>query len=279
MKRLEVKDESKKRIPFIFLFFSGVAVLLVVFAAYTVFRSEPAREVTPLQAELKPQRNLEELVDKQVFKRAYIEANGGFNHLQNLTTLKMNGRLRLKDDDVDFDFFILKRRPDMMLMTYKFGAYDLTYGSKDGKFWMRQSYPEKPDKITDVSEEKQANLAPSINMFGPLLSAYLDQSDSIESIELADWEGHACLHIVMKSLDDGSTTELYVDGDSLQILVQIVGLASGETTMMTFSDYVHVNKVNIPFTSVLEKGGKEINRIFLDSVQFNVGASSSLFEN
>lgn len=251
---------------------------LIAASAYVVIRSTFPGEEEVYEASAKPDTAVdpEQLTNPERFKEAYIERNGGLEHLQSLQTLRTDGRILSKEKEVDF--VVLRRRPDMMLMTQKLGRSKVTYGSKGGEHWKRESLPGQKETVTDVAVEQIDALTDAVEMFGPLLTAYLKEDRSVESIEQSEWEGRKALKIRILNAEEDASDLVYVDPDDLEVIAQVTKKPEGQDIVSEFSDYKTISRVSIPFTTIVQQGDDILSRVILEDARFNVGASSFVFE-
>lgn len=276
VKMLEVKHPVERKWP------TRVAALfvlcLIAITTYVVVDAVFLKEAGVEKEDVVFMPDLEELTDPRAFKKAFLQANGGLDYLGELQTLRIEGRM--ENGDAAFDFFVLKRRPDMMLMTYTLGRADFTIGSKGEDFWMRKSLPKQPDVVSDVPEDQKRGLAPSIPMFGPILSAYLDEAGRVESIVVDEWEGETCLRVeISKGSDSGEEKiAFYVDPVSMQPMVQFNPKAGPDAFLTEYQDHRKVGKVSIAHKVITKRNGEETGRIVVESARFNVGVSSAVFD-
>lgn len=262
-------NKARKRIAV------AIVIFLAAISAYVVIRSlwlgdsNDSTVVSSSHARSK-------LMNPKHLKEAYLRANGGLEHIESLQTLRLNGRITTEERE--FDLFMLKRRPDMILMTYKFGGGEVTLGGKNGEFWVRQSNPGQPDRVTDLPDEEAHILRRSVDIFGPLLTAYLSGESKIRSIELVEWEEEPALKIKMSDAEFSLKHQLYLDPDNLHILAQISVGRGGEEAQAEFSDYAVVEKVSMPMRTEISNSDGSSSVLVIKSARFNVGASSFIFE-
>lgn len=249
---------------------------LIAASAYVAIRSVFAKESFEVRAEPDRELSLEKLTDPAQFKKVYIEKNGGLEHLQNLQSLRIAGRIATNEQEIEF--VGIKRRPDMMLLTQWLGQAKVTYGSQGGQFWKRESVPGQKETVKDVGDDRMGVLAEAVEMFGPILTAYLKGTNRIESIEQSQWEGSKALRIKLLNADESSFDFFYVDPVRMEVVAQVANRSEGQDMVSEFSDYKTVNRVNIPFTTIVKQGDEVLSRVVLEDARFNIGASSILFK-
>lgn len=261
-------DKMKKRMAV------ATVTFLTAISAYVVIRSlwfEDTNDST-----VSSSNGRLKLTNPKHFKEAYLEANGGLKHLESLQTIRLNGRITTEERE--FDLFMLKRRPDMILITYKFGGGGVTLGGKNGEFWIRQSSPGQPDKITDLPDGEAHVLRRSVDIFGPLLTAYLSGESKVQSVKHVEWEEKPALKIEMSDPEFSLKHELYLDPNNLHIFAQISVGRGGEEARVEFSDYSVVEKVSMPMRTEINNSDGSSSVLVIKSARFNVGASSFIFE-
>lgn len=174
--------------------------------------------------------------------------------------------------------FVLKRRPDMLLMTREIDRQQITIGHASGQFWVRRTQANGQVEVTDLSEEEAKSLRRSIPMFGPILSVYLDDSGLIESMTEAIYKGQKVLELKIMPEFHAHALKVLVDSENMTILAQSVVKPDGTEEWYEFSDYRTVQKVKIPHKIQVLESGDVISSITIKSVAFNVGATSYLFQ-
>lgn len=218
-----------------------------------------------------PYGSLQDLLDPEVFRMAVLEANGGREYLDSLRSIRMNGRIQ--SGEHEFEFFILKRRPDQMLLTYKMPGQELSYGVSGETAWQRLLLPDGTEHQTQLDEEAARGFQQTANFFGPTLVWALTSDTTSISLRPSTWEGIECIQV---SLESGQTL-IFVDPLTLRPLAQLDVIPSIGTQESRFSGYSLSQGLVQPSITETYQGGGLTTRMEVDSLQFNVGAVNSLF--
>jgi hypothetical protein len=115
-------------------------------------------------------------------------------------------------------------------------------------------------------------------MFGPLLSAYLDDECHVESITESTYNGQEVLEIITTSRFFANPITVWVDPSNLTVLAHSTVRSDGTEQMSEFSDFRNVQRVTIPHKIVTSEGGIEKSSITIEGPAFNIGVSSHLFQ-
>ncbi|MGB0742973.1 MAG: hypothetical protein ACPGSB_00470 [Opitutales bacterium] len=273
-KRLKVKHPKKR--PVLFAGFIGFTAILFGTAIYTIYKSTQESKDSGQDADSAPAMNIAELTEPEVFRQAYLNANGGLDHLQTIQSLRYNGYFI--NGEQKKEFYVLKRRPEMLLMTFKVEGGDRTYGYKGGEFWMRLSNLDEAYQVAEVPEALIEGLERSVDMFGPLLTIYLQQKGRVLSIKTSEWEEQECLLVKVDSPNQGGLLDLYVNPEKMQIMAQITQESDGRESLALLTDYQDVNQLAIPFMTTVKVESEIISQVVIEDLQFNIGTPSSVFE-
>lgn len=274
VKRRKVGGQARR--PRILKPLIAVSLIMLGLAVYTILRSNAGPDV---QEEQEPQADeygsLSELVDPDRFRQAYLDANGGLERIQNLQTMRINGVLKQKDGELKV--FILKRRPDMALITYRQRQAEVTQGHAEGHFWVRSSTPGNAPVVREMSEDERKSMRNSLDMFGPILSIYLTQKGVIENIQVSDYKETKLLQVDVVTAPGNSAKKIYVDPETMTIVAEYSTGSNGQDSLTEFFDYRDISGTKIPHRIVSSGDGSEESTFLVESVSFNIGASSSLF--
>jgi len=274
VKRRKVGGQGKR--PKILKPLIGLSLLMAVLAVYTALRSNTGADSSDVDDSLVNQYgNLSELEDPDRFMQAYLDANGGLENLENLQTMRINGLL-LQDEN-ELKIFMLKRRPDMALITYRQGQSEVTHGHAEGRFWVRSYTPDKAPVYREMSEVESAQMRKSLPMFGPVLSAYLTQQGRIETIQTSVYKDKKLLEVNVVTGSDNPAKKVLVDPKTMTIVSEYSTSADGREIISEFFDYLSVDGVKIPHRILTRSAGSELSTFVVESISFNIGASSSLF--
>jgi len=272
--RRRVKDPNQKpKFRWLVILLLGLLLSFTAYVALDALWFDDATAAAP--GTHAPFGELSELAEKDNFQQAYLKANGGWEHLKTLETLRLNGTLTSPDGDTGV--FILKRRPDMVLTTYSFGKEEITYGHADGHYWLRRSQPQSIDTTRKMTKEEAARMESDLLFFDPILSIYLDGEGEVQFIEPSSYDGADVLELTVRLKRFPEPVRLTVDPLTMQIRFQSTERFEGRRERIVFGDYRSVDRVNLAHRMEVEIDGKPEGRFLVNDASFNVGVGSGLF--
>src|ERR1041385_7239792 len=218
------------------------------------------------------QPSVDELVSKN------IEAKGGATALQNLQSLRLTGKMLVRQGQIELGYLEIKKRPDdvriegsLQGMT-QIEAYDGKEGWRVSPFFGRKD-PER------MSADDVKALIEDTEIDGPLVD-WKAKGSTVEYLGTEDVDGTPAhkLKVVRKN---GDITFVYLDPDhflEIRILTQRVRHGAYEEVETDLGDYEKAGGVFVP-TSIEfgRKGAPDKQRIIVDKVETNVPVDDSIF--
>jgi hypothetical protein len=223
-------------------------------------------------AQDKPQPTVDELVSKN------IEAKGGANALHALQSLRLTGKMLVRQDQIELGYLQIKKPPDevrnegsLQGMT-QIEAYDGKEGWKVSPFFGRKD-PERmsADDVKALIEDSEIN--------GPLVD-WNAKGSTVEYLGTEDVDGTPAhkLKVVRKN---GDVSFVYLDPDhflEIRIVTQRIRHGAYEEVETDLGDYEKAGGVFVPTSiEVGRKGAPDKQRIIIDKVEANVPVDDAIF--
>jgi hypothetical protein len=216
-------------------------------------------------------------VDELVSKN--IEAKGGATALQNLQSLRLTGKMLVRQGQIELGYLETKKRPDdvriegsLQGMT-QIEAYDGKEGWRVSPFFGRKD-PEH------ISADDVKALVEDAEIDGPLID-WKAKGSTVEYLGTEDVDGTPAhkLKVVRKN---GDVSFVYLDPDHfLEIRVVTGRMRHGayEEVETDLGDYEKAGGVFVP-TSIESgrKGAQDKQRIVIDKVEANVPVDDTIFQ-
>ena len=218
------------------------------------------------------QPTVDELVSKN------IEAKGGATALQNLQSLRLTGKMLVRQGQIELGYLETKKRPDdvrvegsLQGMT-QIEAYDGKEGWRVSPFFGRKD-PEH------ISADDVKALVEDAEIDGPLVD-WKAKGSRVEYLGTEDVDGTPAhkLKVVRKN---GDVSFVYLDPDHfLEIRIVTGRMRHGayEEVETDLGDYEKAGGVFVP-TSIESgrKGAQDKQRIVIDKVEANVPVDDTIF--
>jgi hypothetical protein len=239
------------------LIISAVSTALMVPAGFAQNQNQPS---------------VDELVSKN------IEAKGGATALQNLQTLRLTGKMLVRQGQIELGYLEIEKRPDdvriegsLQGMT-QIEAYDGKEGWRVSPFFGRKD-PEH------MSADDVKALVEDAEIDGPLVD-WKTKGSTVEYLGTEDVDGTPAhkLKVVRKN---GDVSFVYLDPDHfLEIRVVTGRMRHGayEEVETDLGDYEKAGGVFVP-TSIESgrKGSQDKQTIIIDKVEANVPVDDTIF--
>jgi hypothetical protein len=241
-------------VRFIIPFISGALIAPVVFA------------------QDKTQASVHDLVSKN------IEAKGGATALHDLQSLRLTGKLLVRQGQLELGYLQIKKRPDevrtdasLQGMT-QIEAYDGKEGWKVAPFFGRKD-PERmsADDVKELIEDAEID--------GPLVD-WKTKGSTVEYLGTEDVDG-TLAHKIKVVRKNGDVSFVYLDPDhflEIRVVTQRIKHGAQEEVETDLGDYEKAAGVFVP-TSIESgrKGAPDKQRIIIDKVEANVPVDDAMF--
>src|SRR6267143_4145380 len=215
-------------------------------------------------------------VDQLVSKN--IEAKGGADALHDLQSLRLTGKMLVRQDQIELGYLQTKKRSDevraeasLQGMT-QIEAYDGKDGWKVSPFFGRKD-PERmsADDVKALIEDSEIDGA---------LVDWQTKGSSVEYLGTEDVDGTPAhkLKVVRKN---GDVSFVYLDPDhflEIRIVTQRVRHGAHEEVETDLGDYEQAGGVFIPTSiDVGRKGAQDKQMVVIDKVEANVPVDDTIF--
>jgi len=233
-----------------------------------VISSPPVRE--PLSAEA-----IGELLNVDVFKAAYISANGGWKVLNGLESKKIKGRIEI--DGKIQPFFMLKKKHGQALLSFEYPDHQLTFGVDGDDVWQRLTVDGQEPSYTRVEGTAADSFISTARFYDPLMSLIVDGGGTLLQIEKSQWEKMPCLKGSFSNEGSDVKIQVYVDPTTMTVMARLKTSPDGLVNKVIYSDYREVSGVMEPFHLESYINGDLEYRMTVDSLRTNVGVMKELF--
>jgi len=218
------------------------------------------------------QRLLEDL--DSVLQR-YVEASGGQKSMDAINALRVIGTFQMGEDD--YDLVLIKRRPNLKIITYSRDKVKVTLGY-DGETVWRQVDTAQGRKTERVTGEEAQEFIDGIDFDGPLIGKMRPG----ETRKLLEPEriGRVDYYRIEQTHGDKRTV-FYIDSRTMREAknIEYTTNEAGETEeQVTFlSNYGQVSGIWLPHKIETVKGGQRKSLMEVEEVEANPGIVRSFF--
>jgi len=228
---------------------------------------------TTVEVEL-PYGTIDQLIDPEVFTKAYMSVNCNDALLNNTQTIRVAGHIVSGDQKQAFS--LIKKRPDQMLFTIDRGSHEMSFGVSDSLVWRRIRAPQHDDLFSLVEGEEANAWLEQRRFFDWIISATLGEG-RITGIVGDLWEQTDCLRVSIEGAD-GEAVDILVSPHTMYPIAELQTLADGTIKQSVFSDYRDIDGMPLPFKMVSSVDGESVSQIILETASLNSGVLSKLFD-
>jgi len=269
----DAKEVLKAKLWFAWPFVAGMIFIALATAFAFKMLSPPASDG---QVGKSLPVDIEQLLDKEGFKEAYISANGGRQGLESLQTIHAKGVLLTNGEERSFS--LLKKRPDKSLLTFDMGDYELTFGVHGEVVWQRVQAPGADPAYALKKGDEAAALKTMGEFYDPLLRTVAFAEGMIEAITLDEWNGRTALKVRFRPKEVETPMDAYLDPDTLRPWARTQRFKDGREKQVIYSDYRVVAGMQEPFVVETYIDGSLKDRLTFGQCNANVGIVQSVFE-
>ncbi len=261
-----------------------VFVVIIVGGIFIALSLKPTRDdaeitvsTTPTRSKPSVNSTFSGLGSVQLLE-AYLEANGGRDTLRSVNSMRIEGRSKKGQKNVDFQ--IIMKEPDM-------GALYLTESGSDSVRYLLNG-----DTAWEVVEETEGRSFKALNgpvkemmavvcrMFDPMRHLALTGRGVILFIREVSSDGRKMLLVTLERAD-GSTVDCYLDRQTLYLLSTEERLMVDDEDVLRkveYGDFRMTSGVVEPFRIKVYFDDRLHRELLVDSIRINPGVMSSLFE-
>jgi outer membrane lipoprotein-sorting protein len=202
-----------------------------------------------------------------------VEAKGGAERWKSLTSVKLSGRVILKDRE--FPLTIYAKRPN--LIRHEMTIKDMhVVQAFDGT----TAWAINPKGIPEALPAAAADMMKMSAEFEGALIDYKSKGHTVELVGSEKIDG-ADVHHLKLTLKSGQVQDYYIDAKTglESRMTQEVDLGNGirQTHSTDVSDYREVGGIRMPHSIVQSVQGNVATRMTIDKVEFNTVKDDSIF--
>ncbi|MEO5673336.1 MAG: hypothetical protein ABIQ74_01695 [Chitinophagales bacterium] len=210
----------------------------------------------------------------------YVEAIGGRNKIDAITTMKLTGKVQ--QGGMDIPTVMYKKRPNMLVFEITFQGKTQKQGFDGTEGWdinpfMGREYAEKMDADALKAVKFQAN-------FDEALIDYAKKGYKVAYAGEEDADGSPAYHVALTT-QEGDVYDYFFDKESY-LIVKIKSHVKGQDGSTqdgetNFSDYKDAGGVLTPYTmeNIQENQGQKYSFfIKIDQVEANIPVDDSVFK-
>jgi len=209
----------------------------------------------------------------KILNRYYHDGLGGSENWDKISSLKVSGRLRLKDGE--FALSAYQKKPDLIKMTIRGNQGDLVLGYDGKDAW--QDLPGRDRKPEPMPADEARRFIHSAHFGNHLLYPFAS-GKTIEYVDTVPAEGNIC-HQIRVTLDTEYQVDYFIDIRTyLEIKVVNTDMQNGEKNGVIYKDYIR--EYGMPIAKQVDsyEGGEWASTLTLDEVKVNAGVIPWMFE-
>ncbi len=256
---------------------SFTAIFMLVAGLYAV-ASEPNDRLDRSAQSLTPalrQTAMPELGDSRLAKiltRYYEDALGGDENWANISSVRVTGRLKLKNGE--FQLTALQKKPNLVKMTLRQNQRDLVMAFDGTNAWQRP--PGRDTKPVLMNQSEARRFIHSAH-FGSYLLFPFAEGKELVYLDTVPVEGNIC-HQIRVTLKSGYQLDYFIDIRSyMEIKVENTDLRNGSKNSIVYSDYVREGGMPIARKVESYENGEWKSTLTLDEAKVNSGVISWMF--
>lgn len=209
-----------------------------------------------------------------------VEARGGLQNLDALSSLRLAGTLRVNGDTVELALVTLVKRPDLIRVEATLQALTQVQAYDGTQAWQINPFQGRKDP-EKLSADDAKGLGEDAADFDGVLVNYQKKGYTLDYLGTEDIDGTEA-HKLRVTRSNGDITYVYLDPDAfLEIRTVNRRIEHGvpNETITDYSDYEKVNGVYIPLAlEFWTKGSSDHQKIQYDKAQANVTAADAQFQ-
>lgn len=210
---------------------------------------------------------------------AYLQAIGGRAALQEIRSVRYEGRLLSPAGEYDFMGLLLM--PDMgMLVTSTKGGGSLKLMLNGEVAWQVIEQADGSRNVVRLNETLKNSLSWSLRIHNSFRSLALKGPYANLDLQEMEFDGKPCYEVT-QTLPDGTTLEAVLDKSTLYLLKTKETLRLGDSAdefTVIYDDHRKTSGIVEPHITRLYRNGVLDNEATVDSYSINPGLLSSLFD-
>jgi hypothetical protein len=209
---------------------------------------------------------------------SHIEVVGGRSALGNLRSMAISGRI--DDGREAYTAQILGIKPGMGMLSFNTRGGQVERHYRNGETTWRLMQDRGRETLSELNVREVIALEAMTRIYDPLVAVAIEGGGMIASARDARYMGRN-VHELRIDRFDGSVVTCYVDQESFELIgsreEMTVGSQSYEVEIR-MSDVRLASGIMRPHASVIRINGELHARIFADSIRYNSGVMSSVFD-
>lgn len=218
-------------------------------------------------------------IDAAELLNGYIEAMGGRDALQQIRSVRYEGRVIFSSLEKDFQIYLLL--PDKGMLVTSPGERGSQKLMLNGDIaWQVIEMPDGSRELLPLGREDAQALKWSMRVHNTFRTLALEGRFAELSFREIEYLGKPCYEVTNKMPDDTNFLAI-LEKQTLYLLKTVETVVNGgESTEFTviYDDHRMVSGVVEPYNTELYRDGDLNNEVMIDSIRINSGVMSSLFE-
>jgi len=208
--------------------------------------------------------------------KSYLEANGGLPNIQNITSMRVRGRI-ITEEREELPFTLYRKRPNLLRVSIEYQNYsaDTIYNGIRGWIALESTQGQSITELTGIALQQ---LIEDSEIDGPFfrLGRKLENLDLIGTTLL---NGEACFEIMVNH-EDSTFEKIWLSQDNFQeIKLQRRSRTDhAEVETIQFRDHLQVGRIWIPGIIQYYTGDRLTRTAYIDDAKMNVGIYNYFFE-
>ncbi|HKK18984.1 MAG TPA: hypothetical protein VJ952_09925 [Opitutales bacterium] len=256
-----------------------VFVVIVLLGVYLALNFNTPGETTDdgdLQAGFSPSSGQIELPE---LMSAHLDAIGGREALQQVRSVRYEGRVSFESRENDFQMLLLL--PDKGMLVTNPDQPDSLKLMLNGEIaWQVTESLDGARRITPLKKEAVESLKWSLRVHNTFRRMALESQFADLSVREIRYDGNPCYE-VSKTMPNGSEFTAILEKETLYLLKTLESiLTNGDMDVfkVVYDDHRMVSGIVEPYKTTLYRNGKMDNEVSINTIRINTGVISSLFE-
>ncbi len=270
-----------QRFVFMFYWLLPLLVLLLIVAAgtYALIQFYGQDEVEASRAASGTFDDFSTSMKADQLLNAYLNALGGRQALQNIRSVRYEGKVSFSDGESSFQILLLQ--PDKGMLVTDPGGFGRQRFFLNGDLaWRIVEQRDGGRTVVPLDAKSTGSLKWSLRVHNTFRRLALEGQHRGLTVKEMEYLDKPCYELT-KEMPDGSVFLVILDQETLYPLKMEEILRVGEEDVqftVKFDDYRMVAGVAEPYRTVLYRNGVMDNEVEMGSIQINSGVISSLFE-
>jgi len=258
--------------------------ILVLFSiicggAYLALNFLPEKEEASENAAKAPFALSSDEIEVPELMAAHLNAVGGREALQQVRSVRYEGRVIFDSGEKDFQMLLLK--PDKGMLVTNPGEEGSLKLMLNGDFaWQVIERRNGAREVAPMDDASTESLKWSLRVHNTFRRMALEGRYAGLSVSETGYDGRPCYE-VSKTMPNGTDYSAVLDKETLYVLKTEETVAAKEgmaTFSVVYDDYRMVSGIVEPYRTKLYRNDELDNEVIINSIRFNPGVISSLFK-